>query len=118
MADRLRTAAATSGGAVAAGASGSGGSSGGGALQTADAGTSITSLAAGAAAGQQGAGGGAAPNVVVLGLISEHCATSGDVGRPRSELERSFPLLGGALGDLDECWWYNPDPSGRPNCHK
>ena len=58
------------------------------------------------------------PNVVVLPLIAEHCATSGDVGRPASDLARAFPGLAPALAGLDEVWWYNPDPGGRPNCSR
>lgn len=101
VADRLR--AAHCGGGSNAGGTGTGGS---------EAGPSSSSSPL--------AGGGTSslPNVVVLSLIAEHCATSGDVGRPCSDLRRVFPCLSHALRDLKEVWWYNPDPSERPNCHR
>ncbi len=49
--------------------------------------------------------------------ITEHCATSGDVGRPRSKLQASFPQLAAAEWDVHaEEWWYNPEPQTKPNC--
>jgi hypothetical protein len=49
-------------------------------------------------------------------LIAEHCATSGDVGRPASELRSHFPGLSCAMDDLQEVWWHNPAPEEFPNC--
>lgn len=49
-------------------------------------------------------------------LIAEHCATSGDVGRPASELRGRFPGLVSAMADLQEVWWHNPAPEDNPNC--
>jgi hypothetical protein len=93
VADRLKASGA-SGGADAGGCAGGGGGCG------------------------SGGAGGAAPNVVILGMIAEHCATCGDVGRPSSDLARAFPIMTHQLRELEEVWWYNPDPLGRPNCHR
>eukprot|EP00877_Chromochloris_zofingiensis_P003388 jgi/Chrzof1/1304/Cz10g02110.t1 len=56
--------------------------------------------------------------MVVLSTIAEHCATTGDIGRPRSTLVEEFPLLAGPLCELPEVWWFNPDPVSKPNCCK
>ena len=53
------------------------------------------------------------PAVVVRPEIAEHCATSGDVGRPRAALIRDFPLLADQLRHLPDVWWWSPP--GRPN---
>jgi len=52
----------------------------------------------------------------VCSLIAEHCATSGDVGRPTSQLLSHFPTLATPLGELEEHWWFNPSPQDNPNC--
>lgn len=49
-------------------------------------------------------------------MIAEHCATSGDVGRPASQLATHFPALADQLAELPEQWWYNPNPQENPNC--
>lgn len=49
-------------------------------------------------------------------MIAEHCATSGDVGRPASDLRVRFPGLLSAMEDLHEVWWHNPSPDESPNC--
>ncbi|KAI8473038.1 MAG: hypothetical protein J3K34DRAFT_519225 [Monoraphidium minutum] len=98
---------------AAAGGGGSGSSTPGGS------GTPGGSDGSGGSGGGSGGGGdGAGPSVVVLSMIAEHCATSGDVGRPSSDLARAFPVLASPLRELEEVWWYNPDPNGRPNCHR
>jgi hypothetical protein len=49
-------------------------------------------------------------------LIAEHCATSGDVGQPASQLAAQFPGLAAQLAELPETWWFNPAPEEHPNC--
>ncbi|KAF8059373.1 PMA1 [Scenedesmus sp. PABB004] len=56
-----------------------------------------------------------AHRVMVLSMIAEHCATTGDVGRPASQLTARFPALASQLGELPEQWWFNPCPV-NPNC--
>ena len=53
------------------------------------------------------------PAVMVRPEIAEHCATSGDVGRPRAALIQDFPLLADQLRHLPDVWWWSPP--GRPN---
>jgi hypothetical protein len=48
-------------------------------------------------------------------LIAEHCATTGDVGRPASALAALFPALAPQLAQLQERWWFDPCPDA-PNC--
>ncbi|WIA15838.1 hypothetical protein OEZ85_012593 [Tetradesmus obliquus] len=54
--------------------------------------------------------------VVVLSMISEHCATTGDVGRPASQLAARFPGLSAQLGELPEQWWFSGACTQQPNC--
>ena len=46
--------------------------------------------------------------------LTEKLVTTGDVGRPASDLARRFPLLAEQLAALPEVWWHC-DPA-KPNC--
>jgi hypothetical protein len=54
--------------------------------------------------------------LMLRSMIAEHCATTGDVGRPASHLRTRFPGLVSAMSDLQEVWWFNPAPDDHPNC--
>ncbi|KAK3277528.1 hypothetical protein CYMTET_14468, partial [Cymbomonas tetramitiformis] len=56
------------------------------------------------------AGAGFLPGVQihVEGQLTEHLATSGDIGRPRADLLREFPELSEQLTVLPEGWWFDP----------
>jgi len=53
------------------------------------------------------------PVVLVRPEIAEHCATTGDVGRPPAALAHDFPLLEVQLRKLPDVWWWSPP--GKPN---
>lgn len=54
--------------------------------------------------------------LMLCSMIAEHCATTGDVGRPASHLRTRFPGLVTAMSELQEVWWFNPAPEEHPNC--
>jgi len=54
----------------------------------------------------------------VLPLIAEHCATTGDVGRPPHLLAASFPQLSSHLAALPSpSWWYDPHGPDGPRAN-
>jgi broad specificity phosphatase PhoE len=56
--------------------------------------------------------------VEVLPLIAEHCATTGDVGRPAPVLASSFPQLAPHLALLPSpTWWYDPEGPEGPRAN-
>jgi hypothetical protein len=54
--------------------------------------------------------------LLLRSMISEHCATTGDVGRPASQLASRFPGLSAQLGELPEQWWFSSGCAQQPNC--
>jgi len=58
------------------------------------------------------------PWMMVRSELAEHLVTSGDVGRPASQLAAAFPQLAAAtFAHLEDTWWYNnPNGSGKLNC--
>lgn len=54
------------------------------------------------------------PNICVRSELTEKLATTGDIGRPASDLARRFPLLANQLQQLPEIWWHTHP--AKPNC--
>ncbi len=46
--------------------------------------------------------------------VSEHVATTGDIGRPPAQLAADFPWLAERLAGLPDTWWHTRP--GAPNC--
>jgi hypothetical protein len=46
--------------------------------------------------------------------VSEHVATTGDIGRPPAQLAADFPWLADQLAGLPDTWWHTRP--GAPNC--